>query len=282
VELEQLTKELSADDPYVRCNAIGHLATLGTAEATSLIRTALSDENTKVRYAALTRLAALPEHVSAEDIVSLLDDENETIRVQCAAALGRLGTPDVLERLFERLERCGPEQSKMRATLVQSIGNHCGLDSVERLKAHLKDPDDRVRANACEAIDSTYRRNVAPLLEPLLEDENNRVRGNAIVAMWRFDKKLCLDVLSTMMLSDNKWFRLSAIWAAGEIGVPDALAGVLPLLQDSDSDVRIFAIKTVAANCRFNLRKHLEQAVSDTDATVAYYAKKALEEMDDA
>jgi hypothetical protein len=59
----------------------------------------------------------------------------------------------------------------------------------------LGDPDDRVRANAVEAIWGTNARDVRGTLWKMARDPNNRVAGNALLALYRVGEPAALEEL---------------------------------------------------------------------------------------
>ena len=129
-----------------------------------------------------------------------------------------------------------------------------------------------------EALKTICARTLVEHLEPLLEDPNNRTRANAVVALHTHLPDAAFATLRDMARSENKWFRLSSVYAAGQVGTPAAIHLLYPLVADSDVDVKIFAIKTLAKLKPPGYTQALEPALSDDDPTVVYYAQKALDE----
>lgn len=280
--IETIKNRLKDSDPLERSDAINNYDGEMKPEALDIFREALKDESPKVRYASLCRLVNHFDESIVEAVVKLLSDENETIRIQAALALGSCNLESVQSHLFDCIDKCDYDETKLKATIIQSLGKIASMDSLQKLLPYLKDSNDRVRANVVEAIDALYRRDFEKHIEILLTDSNNRVRGNAIVALWKYNSLRCMDVLKEMVESGNKWFKLSAIWAAGEIGTPDTLRIVGDLVNDEDTDVRILVMKTMASSSFFDCMKVLQAGSDDADTTVAYYARKALDSVKEA
>lgn len=101
----------------------------------------------------------------------------------------------------------------------------------------------RARAKSVELIDSMFKDSdiVRGLLTPFLEDNNNRVRANACVAMYKHQPEIALNALREMAVSEDKWMRLSAAWALGEIGVQEGVKLLEMLLDDPDEEVKKLA-----------------------------------------
>ncbi|MDI6641908.1 MAG: HEAT repeat domain-containing protein, partial [Elusimicrobiota bacterium] len=136
-------------------------------------------------------------------------------------------------------------------------------------------PQARQRAERVELIEEALKDEKNPkvaeqLLAPFLTDPNNRVRANAAKAIYRHNKKAALTTLEQMTKSDNKWMKISAAWAIGEIKSPEAAVFLAPLLTDQDQHVRQRAIKSmeniisanppqVVANIQKKISTELEQ-----------------------
>lgn len=107
-------------------------------------------------------------------------------------------------------------------------------------------PHIRARADSVELIPKTISDpNVAEkILRPYLNDPNNRVRANACVAIFQYNPELSLDTLKKMADSPDKWMRLSAAWAAGEVSSPEVIHVLRKLLDDVEERVKNRAIMT--------------------------------------
>ncbi|MFH1957573.1 MAG: HEAT repeat domain-containing protein [bacterium] len=82
----------------------------------------------------------------------------------------------------------------------------------------------------------------ARLIAPFLKDKNNRVRADAAVEMFRFDAVASENTLKEMVQSENKWDRISAAWAAGEIADISVMNFLETLIEDYDPLVKARAI----------------------------------------
>ncbi len=101
-------------------------------------------------------------------------------------------------------------------------------------------PQIRIRAESVETIESVFKDSkLAPeMLKPFLNDPNNRVRANAAKAIYPYSPKLSIDTLQQMIKSTDKWMRLSAAWALGEIGTSETGEMLQLLLDDPDEAVK--------------------------------------------
>ncbi|MFH1415540.1 MAG: HEAT repeat domain-containing protein [Elusimicrobiota bacterium] len=102
------------------------------------------------------------------------------------------------------------------------------------------DPRVRARADSVDVIADIFKDSsrATEMLKPFLDDRDNRTRGNAAVAYHRYDPEKAMAVLQDMATSNDKWMRISAAWALGEIGDSSTSRILETLLDDSDTQVK--------------------------------------------
>ncbi len=103
----------------------------------------------------------------------------------------------------------------------------------------------RVRAKSVSAMANTVNNPTvaARLIAPFLNDKNNRVRATAAVEMFKFDPEAAQVAIKDMTQSDDKWTRLSAAWACGEIADLSVMNFLEILIEDFDPAVKARAVK---------------------------------------
>jgi HEAT repeat protein len=155
-------------------------------------------------------------------ILDLLNDPEPRIRDESVKAIQRLAEindQDVLNALFKRLEREGSE--KVQATLIAGIGKLCRSDEILRLGVYLDSSNDRVVANAVEALGHHPISQVTDLLLPKLGSTHNRIKANAAMALfYTGNLQVQLHILNTlkpMLMHTNPLMRSSAAFAIGEL-----------------------------------------------------------------
>jgi len=106
--------------------------------------------------------------------------------------------------------------------------------------------ENRQRAKSVEALERTIKDPAMAIriLSPYLKDTDNRVRAAACKAVYRFDSEGALGTLREMASSENRWMRLSAAWAAGELAIPEVCALIESLISDADLGVRKRAVQS--------------------------------------
>ena len=107
------------------------------------------------------------------------------------------------------------------------------------LRAALSDQDQRVQANAIEAIDVVGGTDEIGLLRPKLDADNNRVRANAVHVLLKRRVREAATALLEMLNHPNRGFRLSAVWLARQMRLRTLLPRIEAMAQtDPDPQVR--------------------------------------------
>jgi len=152
-------------------------------------------------------------------LISLLEDVSPRVRIEAAKSLSRMVQPDNEDRIGQAFLRCLEKEwnHDCRATLVISLGEIRKKSLVAPLFHLLQDENDRVRANAIEAIGKCMDRGtVLRHLESMLNDRNNRARANAALALWMMGLKKGLVELIRMADSADPLLSCSGLYGLGE------------------------------------------------------------------
>lgn len=258
--------------------ALEELLQAAPDDAREHVRVALGDPHPSVRAAAVRAASMLPEPLAPADLREVLEDEVEQVREKAAAALETLSGEGAKDLLLALLKT--ETSARVLATMVRVLGALGDPSDYPALLGFLDHDDPRVRANSVEAVDHLLGRGLKPRLEAMVADPSNRVRANAAVVLARFDGAAAAAVIRDMVHHDDKWFRMSAAWAAWSTAAPQLVAEVVPLLDDLEPDVQLQAIRAVAAAPPLDLSPRLQSlADDDSDPEVARYAQQALEAM---
>ena len=187
------------------------------------LRKIIHDPDPDIRLAVLGIVAQIGDLAfdAVGDVTALLNDREAAVRVAAARTLGQLGKP-------------------ARASLPALI-------------AARSDPHPQVR----EAVTESLRR-FSPLIKddvskvtPLLKDGTPEQRSANISALRELkpDAETTFALFNALLADPNKKIRLEALMAVAEGGKTDrsqALARLVPMLNDPDSDVRATAITVVS------------------------------------
>lgn len=145
-----------------------------------------------------------------------------------------------LERDFaDYIERAAADAERLvRSAGVALLG---GLDTPAArrlLRAALDDPDDRVQANAIEALERQHAISLRAQIAGKLASTSSRVRANAVKMLLRMRVREGASHLLAMLQSEQAGDRLSALWVVERMRL-SGLVARLETLADSDADARV-------------------------------------------
>jgi HEAT repeat protein len=149
----QLTELLRHHDDRVRRAATGALMRLGTTRAMNAIQEALKDGAPTMRMQAAAALVARKDVKTAGTLVRALEDEkDDEVQAAFLLALGKLATPDAVQRLLKAAEAerglFRKKSTAFRVAAVQGLGEARTPEAAEALKGLVSDKDDDVAASA--------------------------------------------------------------------------------------------------------------------------------------
>lgn len=153
----QLTELLRHSDDRVRRAATSALMRLGTTRALQAIQDALKDGAPTMRMQAAAALVTRKDVKTAATLVRALEDEkDDEVQAAFLLALGKLATPDAVQRLLKAVE---PERglfkkksTAFRVAAVQGLGEARTPEATEALKGLVGDKDADVAASAKVAL----------------------------------------------------------------------------------------------------------------------------------
>jgi HEAT repeat protein len=154
-----LAELLRHDDERVRRAAASALAKVATTKAFSGLRMALRDSSPQVRLLAAAGLAARKGSKSAHTLTRALEDEEDgEVQMQIIATLGRIATPDAVQRLIKLAEPAGglfkKKPTEHRVAAVEALGEARTPTALKALQELREDKDREVR-------DAAFRASVA-------------------------------------------------------------------------------------------------------------------------
>ena len=152
-----LAKLLKHEDERVRRAAAVSLGKIATGNAFAALRTALRDESSEVRLVAATALGAWKRSTSSHSLVVALEEEEDSdVQLQIITTLGRVGTPDAVERLIALAEPGGTlfkrKVPAVRLAAVEALGDAGTPAALEALKDLREDKDAAVRDAATRIV----------------------------------------------------------------------------------------------------------------------------------
>ena len=205
----------------------------------------LRSTNPVLRTNAVKTLAELSDPKTIGPMISLLRGEDDGLERKVIKTVSKIAAtaPETQEEVLKvLLEHFRPSESEFTLyAIVEAMGRIVNPRTLDFLKKCLEHPLPRLRANAVEAISKfdIADSELISVIAPMLRDKNNRVVGNAIVALWgTSEQKSVLSAVEKMAKHPNKWHRAAVAYALGEINTEESAGILIPLLRDSDEDVR--------------------------------------------
>lgn len=124
---------------------------------------------------------------------------------------------------------------------IRVMGELGMLEFLSQILPFLNSEDDRVRANAVEAVGRMGKG--TEYLSPFLEDRNNRVRANAVVAM--APGADVSETIAKMAAHEDPLFRRSALYAIKQVRLESNLTALEVLIHDAEVGIRNQALEVL-------------------------------------
>lgn len=182
------------------------------------IKKYLRDASHDVRRNAITSSGALKLKESIADLLDLYFVEQKECRENLSKILGALKAIDEFDSTMAILDMLNnsAEDNFKRATLVKVLAHFASSDMAHYIVSYLDDTDERVRANAVEAICFLKEREavgsdfVVKNLLVSMCDTNSRVVANSVRALYAAGVVSVISVLREMLLSNTESVRDAA------------------------------------------------------------------------
>ncbi|MEA3505947.1 MAG: HEAT repeat domain-containing protein [Elusimicrobiota bacterium] len=212
----------------------------------------------------------------ARSINKMIDGQKDVVK-NMALSAGSQAKNDI-EEIKDKLDDQFTRQQEKLLELLTMQAGALSSEKTEKIEVDEEDgkkrvitdvnPHVRARADGVELIPKTISDpSVAEkMIKPYLTDPNNRVRANACVAAHQYNPELAVKTLEKMAESSDKWMRLSAAWAVGEISTPEVTYILRKLIDDIDERVKDRAIKSfenmteVKADVGAEIRKMIDES----------------------
>ncbi|MFZ5879030.1 MAG: HEAT repeat domain-containing protein [Chloroflexota bacterium] len=222
----------------------------------------LEDPESSTRRSAIRLLAECenPKLVPAYARI-LANDEDPTTRAEAATALGHFVMLGELEEIPQKFHRQAED------ALLQAANSQ---------------PDENVCRAAVESLGFSSRPETPTLIEAAFRRSSHAWRASALVAMGRSNDDRWQEPVIGMLLSENLHERLSAVQAAGELGLDLARPLLIRLLEDEeDDDISAAAIWALSQIGGEDARTYLESLLDSTeDEAQLEFLEEALENLD--
>ncbi|MBI3892486.1 MAG: HEAT repeat domain-containing protein [Candidatus Wallbacteria bacterium] len=208
-----------------------------------LRRVAGRDPAARIRYAARKALAlrerALPASrppAKARDPLEDLRSPDAAVRLAAAQQAATSGPPRAAEVARELLG--GETDPAVRARLVTVLERFGNASDLTLALPLLRDPDNRVRANAVLAAAAADLMGAAPHLMTLLADPDHRVRANSTLSLSTLGEDQVVLCLERMLSDESVAMRDASAFALSQMRNDAALPLLRRALTDKNPMVR--------------------------------------------
>ena len=309
--LPDLIARMGGKDPYIKIHLIGLLTRFDKPEVNNALESQLKDTNKLVRGAALSALATRGGGVNIAAVSKLLQDPDLDVQNKAVDMMVQMKHPDTVKYLAEALK---DESEYARRAAVEVLNELGSRESVKDLLNVLKDDDWWVRSRAGDALAEIGGPKVVDSVVALIKDEDEEIRRTAIEILNATKDERAVDHLIKATDDSDWWVRERSVDALSKIGGPKALPRLLemlgkdaktdtvviralgkignqthisklvPMLNRSERDVQVEAIKAISAladeSHAETVRAVLQKIKQSEEPTIINSADKALKDLD--
>ena len=144
---------LTDNDPQHRCGLAREIARTGQRDFIDILWRTLADPDSGGRVHAAESLYKIGEVGDGKLLRTLMiEPGNPRLSIMCAAALGRAGSPQAMERVRSYLKSEDPELRKLAAWVLGLLGSAGDIPEIQKLSDNEKEPITKsffVNALAC-------------------------------------------------------------------------------------------------------------------------------------
>lgn len=154
---DALVTVLRHGDDRVRRSATNALLRLGTPEALKGIYEAVNDSSPEVRMQAAAAISTRKDSRTSTTLIRAIEDERDSdVQLAMIAALGKVATPDAVQKLVKMAEPEGrlfrKKTTSLRVAAVQALGDAKTPAALTALKELADDKEREVRDTATRAL----------------------------------------------------------------------------------------------------------------------------------
>lgn len=261
--IEHLVRELENKDDSARQRAIAELADSQDVAAVEPLLKALNDKVWFIQGSAaqaLTKLYVQTPQVRAlgaahftEPLAKLFKSKEAGLRKTVVAALGYMGTPEVVPTICQALQ---DKSESVRMAAAEALGRLGSAEAVPTLLMALEDKDEWVRMSAATSLGQLKAKEaVEPLIKSLQDSEAN-VREMAATALGELKDSRAGQPLITLLADESPEVRYKTIQALVKLGSSEAVPTLEKMAQSERDIAYDLPLKNVASQAARTLKKN--------------------------
>lgn len=255
-----LKRQLGADAPQKRLQAVRKLGATNDSEAIDALVGALDDQEAAVRSEAVAALGEFKDPAVVRALIGALRDRSEAVQEAAIHSLKKVGDPAAIEPMVGVLLRSSPIIQSHAAIALRALGwaprtlgeqvpyyvatgdfkraAMFGAPAFTALVAVLRGGSEDRRVEAAATLGESGDPSVVKPLMAALKDAEPSVRTAAANALARLGDKQVAPALLPLLKDQARNVRVAAINAVGQLGDRHALEVLMDLAVDPEWEVR--------------------------------------------
>ena len=278
---EAVQKQLKDNNKLIRSAAVSALTRMDGPFDMALICGMLRDPEIDVQNKAVDLVVHANHPETVKYLVEVLKDENEYSRRAAVEVLNVVGTSKSVKYLLEVI---ADSDWWVRTRAADALGKIGGPRVVDAVLALVKDENQDIRRAAIEILNQTKdERAIAQLIEAT-KDSDWWVSERAVDALAEIGSARALPRFLEMLGGEVKSLP-TVIRGIGKLGDQKSIEYLLPMLQRSESEIKVEAIAALArlADERRaeTIKVRLQAIPAGGEGTISQAVARAMQELDE-
>ena len=241
----------------------------------------LADEDRQVRFQAANGLFQIGGKDAALALCKYISDPDEWISMSILRSLCIMKERESIPFLAEQFTQ--DTDLRRKAIMVSFLSRFRSVTLMNIFDEGIKGKDARLKANSIEAIGELElpEREIKSRIEPYLRDPNNRIRANAILALARSEPDRVRPEIVAMVDSNDVQLRRSAAFILGVIRATGNEELAARLIEDQSVDVRKRRGLSLKNFPESFIKEQLEKTIRDENKWIRKYSVEIATRLND-
>lgn len=220
-----------------------------------------------------------------------LKDSDDEVRSQAIEGLWENEEASLIDLLIRLLEKDNTE--KVQSAAAKALGKFAILAEHDKLRdgyksriqqslllsANDKSKPIEVRRRALEAAAPLGLPEVKQAIAEAYKSGEPKLKISSVYSMGKSLDSVWMPILLKELTSRDAELRYEACGACGELEEETAVSGLIELVDDSDSDVRMAAVQALARIGNAQAKECLQECLESNNETIRQTAEEALSEL---
>ncbi len=212
-------------------------------------------------------------------LLSKLNVNSDRTKVKMINILNQNGYMDTACYASKFIER--EKDPYLISVMLKSLGIARSGEYVPNITAFLINSDDRVRANAVEALGMIRGGSIIDFIEPMKEDVSHRVKLNVLTILYEKRGEEAVKDFIRLSKHENKDIRAATAFSLHKVHSKKVFSVLISLLRDKEAIVRKNAVRSLMHDKNITYIKYFVEAFTrEDDQSVMEEIIKALNSID--